>query len=283
MVFVPAVHPTSAVTTSAWCFGFVDGRLLLPEPEGRALQPEPLHLLHGLAESAHYLGRLDEFDCWALRLPAAPPGWRSVPLRSAMMQMPAPLTSVAGRAAQVLEWERAHRHCGVCGTPTLPHEHDRARVCPACGHVAYPRLSPAMMALVWRDQELLLARAPTYSAGMYSALAGFVEAGESIEDCVVREVAEEVGVAVKNLRYYGSQSWPFPHSLMVAYTAEWAGGEIVPQPSEIESAGWFGIDELPGIPPRFSIAGHLIRDTVDALRSGMLAHASTIALQDPRA
>src|SRR2546430_12664620 len=111
-----------------------------------------------------------------------------------------------------------------------------------------------MMALVWRGQELLLARAPQYSPGMYSALAGFVEAGESIEDCVVREVAEEVAVQVKNLRYYGSQSWPFPHSLMVAYTAEWAGGEIVPQPSDIQSAGWFGIDELPGIPPRFSIA-----------------------------
>ena len=273
MSFIPAVHPWLDPGASAWCFAFVEGRLLLPEPEGRALQPELLQPLQSLLagdERPHYLGRLDEFDCWALRLPAAPSGWRSVPLRSAMMQLTPPLTALAGRAAQVVEWDRAHRHCGVCGTPTLPHERDRARVCPACGHVAYPRLSPAMMALVWRDKELLLARSPAYSPGMYSALAGFVEPGESLEECVVREVAEEVGVTVRHLRYYGSQSWPFPHSLMVAYTAEWVGGEIVPQPEEIESAGWFGIDALPGIPPRFSIAGHLIRDTVEALRAGVL-------------
>ena len=99
----------------------------------------------------------------------------------------------------------------------------------------------------------------------------FVEAGESLEECVHREVAEEVGVRVTDLRYYGSQSWPFPHSLMVAYTAEWLGGDIVPQEDEIEAAGWYDIDALPGIPPRFSIAGHLIRDTSAALRGGILA------------
>ena len=105
-----------------------------------------------------------------------------------------------------------------------------------------------MMALIWRGRELLLARSPHYAPGMFSALAGFVEPGESLEDCVHREVAEEVGVTVRNLRYYGSQSWPFPHSLMVAYTAEWMAGEIVPQEDEIEAAGWFGIDALPEHP-----------------------------------
>lgn len=122
-----------------------------------------------------------------------------------------------------------------------------------------------MMVLVWRGGELLLARSPHYVPGVYSALAGFVEAGESLEDCVHREVAEEVNVQVANLRYYGSQSWPFPHSLMVAYTAEWARGAIVPQAGEIEDAQWFPIDALPRIPPRFSISGHLIRDTVTAM------------------
>jgi NAD+ diphosphatase len=129
-----------------------------------------------------------------------------------------------------------------------------------------------MMALVWRTDrgqpELLLARAPHFAPGMYSALAGFVEAGESLEECVRREVAEEVGLQVGNLRYYGSQSWPFPHSLMVAFTARWAGGEIVPQEGEIAEAHWFGLDELPKIPPRFSISGHLIRDTAQALAEG---------------
>jgi NAD+ diphosphatase len=103
---------------------------------------------------------------------------------------------------------------------------------------------------------------------MYSALAGFVEAGESIEDCIRREVAEEVGVQVDELRYYGSQSWPFPNSLMIAFTARWTGGDIVPQEGEIADAQWFDIDALPNIPPRFSISGHLIRDTVAAMGAG---------------
>ncbi|MFY9512921.1 MAG: NAD(+) diphosphatase, partial [Rubrivivax sp.] len=183
---------------------------------------------------------------------------------------PAPLMALAGRAAQVLEWDRDHRFCGCCGTPTELQAAERARRCPACGHVAYPRLSPAMMALVWRPGELLLARAPHFAPGLYSALAGFVEAGESLEDCVQREVLEETGVQVTDLRYYGSQSWPFPHSLMVAYTARWTGGEIVPQPGEIEDAQWFAIDQLPKLPPRFSISGHLIRDTAQALHEGRL-------------
>jgi NAD+ diphosphatase len=182
--------------------------------------------------------------------------------------MPSPLAGVAGRAAQVLEWDRAHRFCGVCGTPTEPVAHERSRRCPACGQVAYPRVSPAMMVLVWRPGEVLLARAPHFAPGMYSALAGFVEAGESIEQCVEREVAEEVGVRVTDLRYFGSQSWPFPHSLMIAFTARWAGGEIVPEPGEIEDARWYALDALPAIPPRFSVSGHLIRDTVALLAEG---------------
>jgi NAD+ diphosphatase len=275
MRFVPAVQSTLSTSEEAWCFAFVEGKLLLPEPEGSTLSPHPWTRLQPLAQAQHYLGRLDDVDCWALRLSDIPPGWRAVPLRAAMMQFAEPLMPLAGRAAQVLEWDRTHRHCGVCGTPTQLHERDRARTCPACGHVAYPRLSPAMMALVWRGNEVLLGRAPGFTPGMYSALAGFVEAGESIEECVHREVAEEVGVTVRKLRYYGSQSWPFPHSLMVAFTAEWAGGNIVPQVDEIEDARWFPIDALPGIPPRFSIAGHLIRDTVDALRAGGAPGAPT--------
>lgn len=267
MNFQPAVQPPSPATPLAWHFVFVDGQLLLPEGDDPALAPHPMEAF-ALHAGRHYLGQLDGHDCWTLKLDAAPPGWRRSPLRSAMMQMPAPLLGLAGRAAQVLEWDRAHRYCGVCGTPTELHAQDRARQCPACGQVAYPRLSPSMMVLVHRGRELLLARSPHFVAGMYSALAGFVEAGESLEDCVHREVAEEVGVQVTKLRYFGSQSWPFPHSLMLAFTAEWVSGDIVPQPGEIEAADWFDIDALPGVPPRFSIAGHLIRDTVQLLRAG---------------
>jgi NAD+ diphosphatase len=292
MRFFPSAELPAATTDLAWCLAFVDGKVLLPDAAAAAdaavaaaatatttasasLAPRRWAELEPFAAVRHYLGRLDELDCWVCTLATVPAGWRALPLRAAMMQLPDPLMALAGRAAQVLEWDRAHRYCGVCGTPTELQAAERARLCPACKHVAYPRLSPAMMALVWRSiendsgpqKELLLARAPHFTPGMYSALAGFVEPGESLEECVIREVAEEVGVRVANLQYYGSQSWPFPHSLMVAYTAEWVSGDIVRQESEIEAAAWFPIDALPPIPPRFSISGHLIRDTAAALRN----------------
>ena len=278
MRFLPAVAPAADTTPEAWCFAFVEGQLLLTEQaESCGLTPQPWSLFEPHTPTRHYLGRLDGIDCWAFALKEAPSGFRRTPLRAAMMQFDETLMGVAGRAAQILEWDRAHRYCGVCGTPTVLQTNERSRKCPACGHTAYPRLSPAMMVLVWRKVgtapsstgpdrcELLLARSPHYVPGVYSALAGFVEAGESLEECIHREVAEEVGVEVADLRYYGSQSWPFPHSLMIAYTARWVRGDIVPQEGEIEDARWFALDALPKIPPRFSISGHLIRDTVVAL------------------
>ncbi|HEY6354514.1 MAG TPA: NAD(+) diphosphatase [Burkholderiaceae bacterium] len=265
MRFIPAVSPQAPATNTAWCFGFVEGQLLLPADDGATLAPHAWQVLEALAPTRHYLGRLDGIDCWAFALADVPSGWRRMPLRAAMMGFGEPLMGIAGRAAQVLEWDRAHRFCGACATPTELQVRERARKCPACGHTAYPRLSPAIMVLVWREGEVLLARSPHYVPGVYSALAGFVEAGESLEQCLHREVAEEVGVQVKDLRYYGSQSWPFPHSLMVAYTAQWVSGEIVKQADEIEDANWYALDALPKIPPRFSISGHLIRDTVVAM------------------
>jgi len=267
MNFRPAVLPGAAtVSATSWTFAFVGGQLLLPDDDAM-LSPCAPTLFTDSSAVCHFLGHIDNVACWTLRLDVVPGGWRATPLRAAMMRLPATLAAVAGRAAQVLEWDRAHRFCGVCGTPTEVLAHERARRCPACSHVAYPRVSPAMMVLVWRRGELLLARSPHYAKGMYSALAGFVETGESLEECVVREVAEEVGVHITDLRYFGSQSWPFPHSLMVAYTARWTGGEIVPQEDEIEAAGWFALDALPAIPPRLSIAGHLIRDTLDRMQA----------------
>ena len=265
MPFIPAVTLITSATPQAWCFAFVEGQLLWPESDGGAFAPQPCELFEPLQPTRHYLGQLDGIDCWAFALRDAPPGFKRTPLRAAMMQFGEPLMGVAGRAAQVLEWDRAHRYCGVCGAPTEAQPGERSRKCTACGHTAYPRLSPAMMVLVWREGQVLLARSPHYVPGVYSALAGFVEAGESLEECVHREVAEEVGVRVTDLRYYGSQSWPFPHSLMVAYTARWTGGDIVKQEGEIEDAQWYALDALPKIPPRFSISGHLIRDTVVSL------------------
>ncbi len=263
MTFQPAIVPPAESSPLCWSFTFVEGQLLLVDGDEGLAPGAPVD-----AGVRHYLGRFEGLDAWAQRADAVPPGWRRVPLRAAMMAMPAAQMEVAARAAQLIEWDRSHRYCGVCATPTDRVDHERARRCPACAHTAYPRVTPAMMVLVWRPGEVLLARAPHFAQGMYSALAGFVEAGETLEQCVERETAEEVGVQITDLRYQGSQSWPFPHSLMLAFTARWTGGEIVPQAGEIEDAQWFALDALPKIPPRFSISGHLIRDTVTVLQAG---------------
>ncbi|WP_134586094.1 NAD(+) diphosphatase, partial [Pseudomonas aeruginosa] len=162
---------------------------------------------------------------------------------------------------------RHNRFCGNCGTRMQAQDHERVMQCPQCGLHQYPRLSPSMIVLVTRGDEVLLARSPRFVPGVYSTLAGFVEAGESVEQCVVREVREEVGVEVANLEYIGSQNWPFPHSLMLGFHAEYVSGEIVPQEDEIEDAQWFSLDALPPLPAQRSIARHLI-DLYLARRSG---------------
>jgi NAD+ diphosphatase len=187
-----------------------------------------------------------------------PPGFALTGLRTLFGIIDDGLVALAGRARQVVDWARTHRFCGACGGPTQPMAGERAMKCPACGHCAYPRISPAMMVLVKRGPEILLAR-HTRLMGRYTALAGFLEAGETVEEAVHREVREEVGLEVKDLRYFASQSWPFPHALMIAFTAEYAGGEIRTEPAEIAEARWFGPgDTLPEIPIPQSIARALI-------------------------
>lgn len=170
---------------------------------------------------------------------------------------------VAGRARQVVEWDRTNQFCGRCAARTLDMDDEMAKRCPRCGMVFYPRLSPAAIMLVRRGDELLLARSPHFPPGMYSALAGFVEAGESIEETIRREVREEVGVEVGEIRYFGSQPWPFPNSLMIGFFAEWAGGEpTIGDPLEIEDVRWYRLDDLPKLPPGVSIARAMIDDFI---------------------
>jgi NAD+ diphosphatase len=208
-----------------------------------------------------YLGALDEVPCRIGEIgPGAelPEGWSLVGLRHLFGAVDEEFFRVAGRSFQILEFERNHQYCGRCGGPTEDKREERAKICPACGLAAFPRMSPAMIVAVRRGRRILLARAPRFPEGLYSVLAGFVEPGESMEECVQREVREEVGVEVKSIRYFGSQSWPFPNSLMVAFTAEYAGGEIRIDGEEIVEAGWFEADSLPAIPDRISISRKLI-------------------------
>ena len=165
---------------------------------------------------------------------------------------------IAGLANQLVDWSRTHQYCGVCGHLTEDKTDERAKICPQCSGVNYPRLSPAVIVAVLKDNQILLARNKRFKLPFYSVLAGFVEPGETLEECVQREISEEVGIMVKNIRYFGSQPWPFPNSLMIAFVADYADGDITIDGSEIIEAAWFSTDQLSKIPPKISIARQLI-------------------------
>lgn len=238
-----------------------DNGLLFPR-EWLKRQELPLLAEHGVGHwqgEPVYVLELDE--------PIELPGMAWAPLRQFMLHGDFDQFCMLGYASQIGIWARHNRFCGNCGTRMQAQDHERVMQCPQCGLHQYPRLSPSMIVLVTRGDEVLLARSPRFVPGVYSTLAGFVEAGESVEQCVVREVREEVGVEVANLEYIGSQNWPFPHSLMLGFHAEYVSGEIVPQEDEIEDAQWFSLDALPPLPAQRSIARHLI-DLYLARRSG---------------
>lgn len=234
-----------------------DGQVVVLDEDPDAVAPGAPRML---------LGTLDGAACWAVDLDGD-----GVPdvLTGDVQSLLTPLMglygrvddlrwTLAGRAVQLLEWDRTHRWCGRCGTPTEPAPGERARRCGSCGLLAFPRLAPAVIVLIERDGEALLARGRSFPVPMYSCLAGFVEPGETLEEAVHREVREEVGVALAGVSYVASQPWPFPHSLMIGFEATWESGDIVIDEGEIVDAGWFGPDDLPMIPPTMSIARTLI-------------------------
>lgn len=188
-----------------------------------------------------------------------PSGALLVNLKMLYSKMDEELYAIAGRASQLLAWERTHQFCGQCANKMVDSEKERAKVCPVCKLIEYPKIAPVMMALIERGDEILLARGYHFQKGVYSILAGFVDPGETLEQCVKREISEEVGLEVEELKYFGSQSWPFPNSLLIAFICKWKSGEIQIDPVEIEDARWFKKDQLPPIPPKLSIAHHVIQ------------------------
>ncbi|HUP97812.1 MAG TPA: NAD(+) diphosphatase [Usitatibacter sp.] len=253
---IPIEHPAPRT------FAFRGGELLVREEDAALPDARVVAGLSIEPSNIYPVGMLDGVYCRTAWLPAdavAPAGYAFKGLRSLFSRLDDATIAVAGRAFQIADWARTHRFCGACGKPMTVAPGERAMKC-ACGHVAYPRISPAMMTLVRRGDSILLARNVAVPAGgRMSALAGFLEPGESVEDAIHREVREEVGLEVKDVRYFGSQSWPFPNSLMIAFTAEYAGGDIVVDPAEIAEARWFGPGEpLPELSPRFSISRALI-------------------------
>ena len=219
----------------------------------------------------HYLGQLDHHHCYSVEVPeetVAPVGMAFEGLRQIYGRLDESLFRIATRAVQIVDWDRTHQFCGRCGAPMEAKATERAKLCPRCGLHHFPRLAPAIIVLVERGHALLLARSRHFTQGMYSVIAGFVEPGETLEEAVVREVREETGISIRDIKYFGSQPWPFPHSLMIGFTAAYESGEIVLEDSEIEDAGWFTRDNLPPLPGKISIARRLIDGFLEKQKDG---------------
>jgi NAD+ diphosphatase len=261
--FAGVVPPSGERSEPAWWFAFQENKLLVYLNPSSVSVPSLVQFeeLGLIPLSQHYLGQLDSRPCYAVGLEQGvllPAGMGFEGLRRVYGRLDEDLFWIAARAVQIVDWDRTHRFCGRCGTPLRVKTTERAKECTQCGLLQFPRLAPAIIVLVERGREILLARSRHFLPDMYSVLAGFVEPGESLEEAVEREIKEEVGIEVKDIRYFGSQPWPFPHSLMIGFTATYAGGEICLDGSEIEDAGWFTSDNLPSIPGKISIARKLI-------------------------
>lgn len=270
--FQSSVTPPESRASSALWFALKENRVLLHATGNELCVPrfEDFGQLDIEHSAVHYLGTLGESHCYAVQLTTdkAPAGMAFKDLRSAMMVLDEAFGALAGRAFQIIQWDRTHQFCGQCGGRTDALAGERARKCSQCGLLQFPRLSPAIIVLVRRGQKLLLARSRQTPPGMYSILAGFVEPGETLEQAVEREVKEEVGIVIRNVRYFGSQPWPFPHSLMIGFTAEHADGELEIDRNEMEDANWYSVDRLPMLPPPISIARRLIDNFLESVEQG---------------
>lgn len=190
-----------------------------------------------------------------------PKGYQWTPIRSLFATITADESFLLARAKALLEWRANARYCAHCGAALDDHSTLTARVCPECGKMWFPRIEPCIIVLVHRGNEILLARHVQRNQNIYACIAGFMEAGETAEQAVAREIMEETGILVKNIRYFGSQSWPFPSQLMLGFTAEYESGELRLQEDEIAEAAWFHRDELPTSPAPGSIAYRLIHES----------------------
>lgn len=279
--FVAGVKMPEKAAGAAWWFIFRKDDLLIlakedeteKQPDAEMLPQEIIPVFEDPSEAGltvlrtQYLGSLGGRQCFSAEvspLQSSPEGMAFRGLRSLLSVVDSEIFAIAGRAFQVMDWDRNHQFCGRCGTPTKEKDGERAKECPNCGLINYPRISPAVIVAVIRDGKILLAHSGRFRTKMFSVLAGFVETGETFEECVKREIKEEVNIEVKDIRYFGSQPWPFPNSIMIGFTAEYSSGEIKADGEEILEAGWFSPDDMPPIPGKWSIARKLIDWFIDS-------------------
>lgn len=259
-----SITPCSSVANKA-CYWFVlnqDHELLLTRNGDRYTIPYGTKppVAQDLVGGKRCIGIYDEKPCISISLngnDTAQTPLTPLPLRQALPLIDDDLWIIAGRASQIQRWEEDNRFCGRCGE--MMRERDELSMhCSSCNHSVYPRISPCVIMSVIRDDEILLGRSPHFPEGMYSTLAGFVEPGETLEEAVAREIREEAGIEVSDIEYKGSQVWPFPHQLMVGFTARYRSGKLRINEAELEDAGWFRRDEMPKLPFQLTIARRLI-------------------------
>ncbi|NJO03171.1 MAG: NAD(+) diphosphatase [Bacteroidia bacterium] len=264
MIFNKKLKEKDLPEEDAWLFIIQNGRIwVIPEAEERIRLPFYQEWLRmNLKDHLFlYLGDFQEKAVYSLSIEPETPVFSAAHfkgLRELFSHWDPSLYNLAAYVSQITHWHISSQFCGRCGSKISPTEHEIAKECPQCGLKNYPRISPAIIVAVVDQERILLARSPRFPANFYSILAGFVEPGESLEECLHREVKEEVNVEVSNVRYLGSQPWPFPDSLMIGFVADYKSGEIIMEPGEIEDAQWFTRDNLPNLPPPISIARKII-------------------------
>ena len=261
--FEPAYFPAGSRAASTLIFPFIGQNLLI----GADTEPAPPARLQDLGAPLRTLrfGILSEqeqkqecaLEVWPSDRPC-PAGLETGDYRKLWRHWTPSRSAALVRARTLAAWILQNRYCGACGQTMDLSAAEIACICPACGYKAYPRISPVAIGLVIKENAILLARSPHFAPGMYSALAGFIEAGETAEACLRREIREESGIEIKNLRYFGTQPWPYPHSLMIGFIADYRCGELIAQPDEIEDLGWFKHNALPVLPHPASLARRMI-------------------------
>jgi NAD+ diphosphatase len=261
--YIPESTPNKENTEDAYWFLFNSHKMLVKLQDNNVKIPfsKNLEEFNISPERSHHLGTFNGHPCYSGELENktdTPNGMVFRDLRSLYELIDEDLYLLAGRASQIVNWDRTHQFCGQCGSPTVTKDDEMAKICPECGFISFTRLSPAVITAITKEGKLLMALHTRTPGDMYGLIAGFVEPGETLTEAVQRETMEEVGLTLKNIKYFASQPWPYPNSLMIAFTADYKSGEINVDGNEITDAKWFSADELPRIPSRMSIAGELI-------------------------
>lgn len=281
--FVPEYVPPTKPAPKDLCAAFSGDQLVVegePEKHSKLSLPSFEQLASIKWKTpCQYLGRFDGRPLYTMSPAGASVGTDVVDesslraaglftenLRVLYPRLSRELTFIAGRAYHILRWDIHSRYCGTCSAEMIHTKHERGKMCPNCGNKNYPRVVPAVITAILNDDKILLARNARRGLPHYSLIAGFVEPGETLEECVHRETMEEVGLRIKNLRYFASQPWPFPDALMVGYFAEYAGGKITPEPEEIAEAAWYAPDQLPPLPGPLSLARRMIDHHVKEMK-----------------